>query len=45
MVNPEEADRDAKADQAGMIALYGGEAVLRAKEPAAFTPPPGVGGH
>ena len=45
MVNPEEADRDAKADQAAMIALYGGEQVLRAKEPAAFTPPPGVAGH
>ena len=45
MVDPEAADRDAKADQAAMIELYGGEAVLRAKSPAAFTPPPAMGGH
>ncbi len=45
LVDPEAADRDAKADQAAMIDAYGGEAVLRAKSPAAFTPPPGTGGH
>jgi choline-sulfatase len=43
LVDPEAADRDAKADQAAMIELYGGEAVLRGKTPAAFTPPPSAG--
>jgi choline-sulfatase len=45
MLDPEAVDRLAKADQAAMIDRYGGEAVLRAKEPAAFTPPPAAGGH
>lgn len=45
MVDPEAADRLAKADQAAMIASYGGEQVVRAREPAAFTPPPSIGGH
>ena len=45
LVNPEAADRDAKADQAAMIDAYGGEVVLRAKAPAAFTPPPVSAGH
>lgn len=45
LLDPEAADRDAKADQAAMIDLYGGEAVLRTKAPAAFTPPPRAGGH
>ena len=45
MVDPEAADRRAKSDQAAMIEQYGGEAVLRAREPAAFTPPPAMGGH
>ncbi len=45
LVDPEAADRAAKADQAATIALYGGEAAVRAKTPAAFTPPPRTGGH
>lgn len=45
MLDPEAVDRAAKADQAAMIAHYGGEAVLRQKKPAAFTPPPAMAGH
>jgi choline-sulfatase len=45
MLDPVAVDRQAKADQAAMIDLYGGEAVLRGKKPAAFTPPPAAGGH
>ena len=45
LLDPEAVDRRAKADQAAMIARHGGEAVLRAREPAAFTPPPAASGH
>lgn len=36
----DDADRRAKADQARMIAHYGGEAAIRARERMAYTPPP-----
>lgn len=39
-VDMEAADAQAKADQAAMIARYGGEAAVRARERMAFTPPP-----
>ena len=45
LLDPEAVDAQAKADQAAMIEHYGGEAVLRAKEPAAFTPAPSAGKH
>ncbi|MSP00382.1 MAG: sulfatase [Acetobacteraceae bacterium] len=45
LLDPEAVDRLAKADQAAMIEQYGGEQVLRAKKPAAFTPPPAMAGH
>jgi choline-sulfatase len=44
-VDLEAADRQAKADQAAMIARHGGEAAVRATEKAGFTPPPSAGGH
>jgi choline-sulfatase len=40
MLDPEAVDAKAKRDQAAMIEKYGGEAVIRAKERAAYTPPP-----
>ncbi|MBX9702278.1 MAG: sulfatase, partial [Acetobacteraceae bacterium] len=40
MLDPEAVDARAKADQARMIAQYGGEAAVRARERAAYTPPP-----
>ena len=43
LVDPEAVDAMAKADQAAMIAQYGGTEVIRAKGPAAFTPPPAMG--
>ena len=45
MLDPEAVDRQAKADQAALVEQYGGEQVLRAKTPAAFTPPPAASGH
>ncbi len=40
LVDLDDADRRAKADQAAMIAHYGGEAAIRARERMAYTPPP-----
>lgn len=40
LLDLEETDRRAKADQARMIAQYGGEAAIRARERMAYTPPP-----
>lgn len=40
LVDLEDADRRAKADQAAMIAHYGGDAAVRGRERMAFTPPP-----
>ena len=45
ILDPEAVDRQAKADQAALVEQYGGEQVLRAKTPAAFTPPPAASGH
>jgi choline-sulfatase len=39
-LNPEAVDAEAKAAQARMIAAHGGEAAVRARERAAYTPPP-----
>ncbi len=41
LLDPEAVDAQAKADQARMIAQYGGVDVLKAKQPAAFPPAPG----
>jgi choline-sulfatase len=43
LLDPEAVDAQAKADQAAMIDHHGGEAFIRAKQPAAFTPPPAAG--
>jgi len=43
VVDPEAADRAAKADQAAMIERHGGVAAIRARGPAAFTPAPAEG--
>ncbi len=40
LVPLEEADRRAKADQARWITFHGGEQAIRARERAAYTPPP-----
>jgi choline-sulfatase len=40
MVDLEATDRRAKADQAAMIARYGGEEAIRKRERMAYTPPP-----
>jgi choline-sulfatase len=40
LVNPEATDAAAKRDQAAMIGRHGGEAAIRRKERAAYTPPP-----
>lgn len=40
LLDPEAVDARAKADQARMIAHHGGEAAVRARERAAYTPPP-----
>lgn len=40
MLDPEAVNDAARRDQAAMIARLGGEAVIRAKERAAYTPPP-----
>jgi len=45
ILDPEAVDALAKADQAAMIEQHGGEAVIRARPPAAFTPAPGGGKH
>lgn len=44
MLDPEAVDARAKADQARMIAHHGGEAAVRARERAAYTPPPAAKG-
>lgn len=44
LVDLEAADRQAKADQAAMIARHGGEAAVRGTQKAGFTPPPAAGG-
>lgn len=43
MLDPEATHAAALADQAAMIALHGGEAAIRQRERAAYTPPPGMG--
>ncbi len=40
MLDPEAVNASAQRDQADMIERLGGEAVIRAKERAAYTPPP-----
>jgi len=43
ILDPELIDEEAKADQARMAGHFGGFAMLRRREKAAFTPPPTLG--
>jgi choline-sulfatase len=45
LLDPAAVDAQAKADQAAMIAHHGGEAVLRARKPGSYTPPPAAAKH
>jgi choline-sulfatase len=44
MLDPDSVDAEAKAAQAAMMAHHGGEAAIRQREHAAYTPPPVAGG-